>query len=109
MPKLFASSTTTSCALLAESTDRKLALDLTQHYVFKSAIPLKKEGVQKTVNSKVTLYLDGEGLIERHDEEWDHEGNKTGEDGWVGKLMEGRKKVGAKVVEKAVSSDPAKA
>ncbi|KAL6722012.1 hypothetical protein ACLMJK_001117 [Lecanora helva] len=108
MPKLFAESTTQKCSLLAESTDSKLALNLTQHYVFKSAIPFKSKGVEKTVNSKVTLHLNGEGFIERHDEEWDHEGNKSGDDGFFGKVAEGRKKAGAKMVEKAVTSDPNK-
>lgn len=83
-------------------------MNLTQRYIFKSPIPLKSKGVEKTVNSKVTLHFDGEGLIEKHDEEWDHQGNKDGGDGFVGKVMEGRKKVGAKVVEKTVSSDPEK-
>ena len=94
--------------MLATSTDRKIELNLSQHYVFKSPIPFKKEGAAKTVNSKLTFTLNEEGLVEQHDEEWDHEGNKTGEDGFMGKLMEGRKKAGAKMVEKMVPSDPSK-
>lgn len=83
-------------------------LNLTQRYVFKSAIPFKAKGPEKTVNSKVTLHLDGEGKVERHDEEWDWQGNKSEEDGWVGKMMQARKKMDAKVVESTVSSDPDK-
>ena len=108
MPKLFASSTTEECAMLASSTDRVIEVNLSQHYVFKSAVPFKKEGAAKTVNSKLTFRLNEDGLIEQHDEEWDHKGNKTEEDGFVGKMMEGRKKAGAKMVEKMVSSDPSK-
>ncbi len=76
--------------------------------MFKSPIPFKERGAEKTVNSKVTLSLDGDALIVRHDEEWDHQGNPSGDDGFVGKLMEGRKKVGAMLVDKAVPSDPSK-
>lgn len=83
-------------------------MNLTQRYVFKSALPGKSEGGEKTVNSKVTLWFNGEGLIEKHDEEWDHEANKSGEDGFMGKMQQMRKKVDAKVVEKTVSSDPSK-
>ncbi|KAK5113944.1 hypothetical protein LTR62_003067 [Meristemomyces frigidus] len=109
MPKIFARSETKEIAVLASSTPSELMLNLTQHYVFKSPIPLKKEGSEKTVNSKLTFKLNQQGLIEEHVEEWDHEGNKTGEDGFMGKLQEGRKKVDAKLVESTVSSDPAKA
>ncbi|MCJ1460626.1 hypothetical protein MMC28_011008 [Mycoblastus sanguinarius] len=109
MPKLFANSVTEKCDLLAESPPNALALNLTQHYVFKSAIPLKSKGAEKTLNSKVTLFMDSQGLIERHDEEWDHQGNKTGEDnGFMGKLQEARKKTDAKLIEKTMPSDPAK-
>ncbi|KAI4252908.1 MAG: hypothetical protein LQ352_004006 [Teloschistes flavicans] len=106
MPKLFASSITEKCDILSdESQDRKLALNLTQRYIFKSIIPGKSEGMEKTVNSKVTLWMNMDGLIEKHDEEWDHEGNKSGDDGFMGKMMQARKKVDAKLVEKTVSSD----
>ncbi|KAI4231985.1 MAG: hypothetical protein L6R40_007572 [Gallowayella cf. fulva] len=109
MPKLFASSVTEKCDILpSESGPGKLAMNLTQRYVFKSALPGKSEGGEKTVNSKVTLWFNGEGLIEKHDEEWDHEANKSGEDGFMGKMQQMRKKVDAKVVEKTVSSDPSK-
>ncbi len=109
MPKLFAESTTQKCDVLADSPPNALALNLTQHYVFKSAIPFKSKGAEKTVNSKVTLHMNGEGKFERHDEEWDHQTNKTaGEDGFLGKVQEARKKTDAKLVEKTVSSDPAK-
>lgn len=53
--------------------------------------------------------MNSEGLIEEHHEEWDHEKNKTEDDGFMGKLMEGRKKMSAKLVESTVSSDPDKA
>ncbi|KAI4183251.1 MAG: hypothetical protein L6R41_005493 [Letrouitia leprolyta] len=114
MPKIFAESTTEKCDLLANdssSPPNSIALNLTQRYVFKSPIPFKSKGAEKTVNSKVTFTLDGKGRISRHDEEWDHAGNKSGggEDGWWGKIMEARKKADAKIVESTVSSDPAKA
>lgn len=92
--------------MLTSSTPTSIQLDLDQHYVFKSMIPLKKEGTSSTVNSKITFNLDNQGLIKEHLEEWDHKKNPTGEDGFMGKLMEGRKKMGAKMVEKGVSSDP---
>lgn len=69
MPKLFAESVTETCDVLASSTARRLELNLTQRYVFKSVVPFKARGMEKSVNSKVTFHLDGEGLIERHDEE----------------------------------------
>ena len=69
---------------------------------------MKSKGTEKTVNSKVTFHLNQEGLITRHDEEWDHQGNKTGDDGFMGKLMEARKKTDAKLVEKTVPTDPSK-
>lgn len=95
--------------MLNTSTSTKLIFDLDQHYVFKSPIPFKSEGTEKLVNSKLTFTLDeSTGLIKEHLEEWDHEGNKTSEDGFMGKLQEQRKKVGAKIVEKTVSSDPDK-
>lgn len=96
-------------AVLASSTPSELQLNLTQHYVFKSPIPFKKEGAEKTVNSKLTFKLNGQGLIEEHIEEWDHETNKTADDGFMGKLQEQRKKIDAKLVESTISSDPAKA
>ena len=109
MPKGFAESITQKCDLLADSPPNAPAWNLTQRYVLKSAIPFKSKGTEKTVNSKVTFRLNEEGLIERHDEEWDHETNKTaGEDGWLGKMQEVRKKMDAKVVEKMVPSDPSK-
>ena len=127
MPKIFARSDTkgisliTSCsdmliantfsevAVLASSTPSQLQLNLTQHYVFKSPIPFKKEGAEKTVNSKLTFKLNSQGLIEEHIEEWDHETNKTADDGFMGKLQEQRKKMDAKMVDTFVSSDPKKA
>lgn len=79
-------------------------LNLTQHYVFKA-----NKAPEKTLNSKVTLLLDEQGMIEHHEEEWEHEGNKTGENaGFMGKLQEWRKRADAKMVEVGVSSDPEK-
>ena len=109
MPKVFAESITKKSDVLANTPPNTLAINLTQHYVFKSPIPFKSKGTEKTVNSKVTFHFDEAGKIEKHDEEWDHETNKTAsEDGWMGKVMEGRKKVDAKLVEKTVPSDPSK-
>ncbi|KAG9647193.1 hypothetical protein KCU64_g10250, partial [Aureobasidium melanogenum] len=109
MSKIFARSDTQEVAILASSTPSELHLNLTQHYVFKSPIPFKKEGAEKTVNSKLTFKLNGQGLIEEHIEEWDHETNKTADDGFMGKLQEQRKKIDAKLVESTISSDPSKA
>ena len=110
MPKLFAESITEKCNVLVDAPPNALALNLTQHYVFKSAIPFKSKGAEKTVNSKVTFHFNAEGKIEKHDEEWDHQTNRTaGEDGFLGKVQEARKKTDAKLVEKTVSSDPGKA
>ena len=39
---------------------------------------------------------------------WDHESNKQGDEGFMGKVQAFRKKAGAKLVEKAVPSDPSK-
>ncbi|KAI4193249.1 MAG: hypothetical protein LQ348_002917 [Seirophora lacunosa] len=108
MPKAFAESVTEKCDLLAESDSSHLALNLTQKYVFKSPIPFKEKGTEKTVNSKVTLYLDGQGQVERHNEEWDWQGNKSEEDGWMGKMQQVRKKIDAKVVETGVPTNPDK-
>lgn len=100
---------TTECDVLSSSTPSSLQLNLTQHYVFKSPIPFKKEGTEKTVNSKITLNMNQQGLIEEHHEEWDHEPNKDAEDGFMGKIQEFRKKMDAKMVEKGVDADPSKA
>lgn len=108
MPKVFAESVTEKCDLLASSTADRIELNLTQRYVFKSPIPFKEKGTEKPVNSKVTFHLNRVGLIEKHDEEWDHETNKQGDDGFMGKLQAFRKKADAKLVEKTVPSDPSK-
>lgn len=117
MPKLFSSSNTQKCELLPSSQGTSqsaatsthageggnIVLDLTQHYVFKG-----DKTPEKTLNSKVTLRLDEKGMIQHHEEEWDHQPNKTGEDGFMGKIQEWRKKADAKLVEAGVSSDPKK-
>ncbi|CAD6587655.1 MAG: hypothetical protein ASARMPREDX12_002960 [Alectoria sarmentosa] len=108
MPKLFAESVTETCDMLASSTPSRIEINLTQKYVFKSPIPFKAKGAEKPVNSKVTFHLDGEGLIVKHDEEWDHETNKQGDEGFMGKVQAFRKKADAKLVEKTVPSDPSK-
>jgi len=101
MPKAFRASTTEACRVLADDAHpHAIRLDLTQHYVFKT-------GQEKTVNSLVTLELRN-GMIEHHEEEWDHKENSTGADGFMGKLNELRKKADAKLVEKTVPSDPNK-
>jgi len=108
MPKVFAESITETCDVLDESTPQSLKLNLTQKYVFKSAIPFKEKGSAKTVNSKLTFNFNQQGLIEEHHEEWDHQSNKDGDDGFFGKIQEARKKADAKLVEKTVTSDPDK-
>lgn len=45
-------------------------------------------------------------LTLRHDEEWDGKPNTTGEDGFMGKLNEMRKKVTASVVKAATDQTP---
>lgn len=62
---------------------------------------------EKDVNSKITLKLQN-GMIEHHEEEWDHKDNKDSSDGFKDKLQELRKKADAKLVEMGVSSDPKK-
>ncbi|KXT12437.1 hypothetical protein AC579_694 [Pseudocercospora musae] len=117
MPKLFARSDTQKCELLHPSTATAqkpaasthqgeggaIVLNLTQHYVFKG-----DKTPEKTLNSKITLKLDESGMIQHHEEEWDHQPNKTGDDGFMGKIQEWRKKADAKLVEAGVSSDPKK-
>lgn len=71
-------------------------------------MPGKSKGSEQTVNSKLTFHLNPQGLIEEHDEEWDHQENQTGEGGFMGKIQEARKKADAKLVEKTVPSDPDK-
>ena len=96
-------------AVLDSSTPQSLQLNLTQNYVFKSALPGKVESGSKLVNSKITLSRNSQGLITEHLEEWDHEPNKTTEDGFMGRIQEGRKKLSAAIVDTFVSSDPSKA
>ena len=77
--------------------------------MFKSPIPFKDKGTEQMVNSKVTFTFDEEGKVVKHDEEWDHQTNKTaGESGFMGKVMENRKKLDAKIVQSTVPSDPSK-
>lgn len=131
------------CDVLDASTPDALALNLTQRYTLKSIVPGKAHGTVKTVNSKITLRKNAQGLIvsdvfretchsilatntrdqtvatastlliadaqTQHDEEWDHQPNKTGEDGFWGKVQEARKKLDAKIIEAGVSSDPSTA
>jgi hypothetical protein len=85
--------------MLDSSTPQAMHLNLTQKYVFKSPIPFKENGTEKTVNSKLTFKFNHQGLIEEHHEEWDHERNKTGSDGFFGRVQEARKKLDAKMVE----------
>lgn len=102
MPKLFERSDTQKCQVIDDGRSDSIALDLTQHYVFKGG-----KTPEKTLNSKVTLKL-REGMVEHHEEEWDHAPNKTSDDGFMGRLQEWRKKADAKIVEAGVSSDPKK-
>ena len=81
-----------------------MQLSLTQKYVFKSPIPFKGKGTEKTVNSKLTFKFNNQGLIEEHLEEWGYESNKTGSDGFFGRIQEGRKKLDAKLVENTMPS-----
>ncbi|MCJ1392374.1 hypothetical protein MMC18_005241 [Xylographa bjoerkii] len=101
MPKAFKASTTEEYRVLDDpSHPHAIRLDLTQRYVFKT-------GQEKTLNSLVTLEM-RDGMIEHHEEEWDHKENSTGADGFMGRLNEWRKKADAKLVEKTVPADPNK-
>ncbi|KAK0882055.1 hypothetical protein LTR87_004224 [Friedmanniomyces endolithicus] len=104
MPKLFERSDTQKLEVLDDQKQpNAIVLNLTQHYVFKgSSTP------EKTLNSKITLKMDSNGMIEHHEEEWDHKPNKTGEDGFMGKIQQWRKEASAKMVEMGVSSDTKK-
>ncbi|KAK0880016.1 hypothetical protein LTR87_006228 [Friedmanniomyces endolithicus] len=104
MPKLFERSDTQKLEVLDDQQQpNAIVLNLTQHYVFKgSSTP------EKTLNSKITLKMDSNGRIEHHEEEWDHKPNKTGEDGFMGKIQQWRKEASAKMVEMGVSSDTKK-
>ena len=44
----------------------------------------------------------------QHEEEWDHQTNTDGDDGFMGKMNELRKKADAKMVETGVTSNPKK-
>lgn len=118
MPKIFKESKTLKADVLehdgaanalssgnaaATEATSAIRLDLTQHYVFKVG------GAEKTLNSLITLKRDSQGLVREHTEEWDHKPNTTGDDGFLGKLNELRKKFMANVIEAGVSSDPKKA
>src|SRR3954451_5916104 len=76
--------------MLDSSTPQVMQLNLTQKYVFKSPIPFKEKGAEKTVNSKLTFRFNGQGLIEEHLEKWDHESNQTSSGGF----LEGFRKAG---------------
>jgi hypothetical protein len=82
--------------------EKHILVDLTQQYVFKVG------GAEKTVRSLVTLQRGEGGLITLHEEEWDHEPNKYSEDGFLGKIQEARKRMGATLIDKMVSSNPNK-
>lgn len=103
MPKLFERSDTCKCEVIDEGDENTIALNLTQHYVFKG-----NKSPEKTLNSKVTLKLDGQGMIQHHEEQWEHQPNRTSNEGFMGALQEWRKKTDAKLVEAGVSSDPKK-
>ncbi len=45
---------------------------------------------------------------DRETHRWDHETNKQGDEGFMGKVQAFRKKADAKLVEKTVPSDPSK-
>jgi hypothetical protein len=94
--------------MLASSAPQAMQLNLTQKYIFKSPIPFKETGTEKTVSSKLTFKFNNQGLIEEHDEERDHKSNKAGSDGVWGRVQEARKKLDAKMVEKTVPSHPDK-
>jgi beta-lactamase class D len=102
MPKIFKQSDTKECRLLDDKAKpNAIVLDLTQHYVFKLG------SFEKTVNSLVTLDMQN-GMIQRHEEEWDGKHNATSQDGFFGKLAEWRKLAGAKLIDAFVTSDPSK-
>ncbi|ORY81015.1 hypothetical protein BCR37DRAFT_388031 [Protomyces lactucae-debilis] len=102
MPKIFKQSDTKECRVLDDkSKPNAIVLDLTQHYVFKLG------NFEKTLNSLITLELQN-GMIQRHEEQWDGKPNATAADGFFGKLAEWRKIAGAKLIHAVVGPDPSK-
>jgi hypothetical protein len=66
--------------------------------------PIQGERCREDCQLQVDIYVQNQGLIEEHLEEWDHESNKMG---FLGRIQEGRKKLDAKMF-KTVPSDPDK-
>ncbi|KAF7784137.1 hypothetical protein Agabi119p4_302 [Agaricus bisporus var. burnettii] len=58
----------------------------------------------KTLNSLVTITLNGDNKIQNHVEEWNHQKNTSSEDGFLGMLNEARKKFTANLTEKLVGA-----
>lgn len=111
MTKLFERSDTIRCEVIDDGFPDTLVLDLTQHYVFKGA-----KHPEKTLNSKITLKRDHDGMIYNHLEEWDHKKAFSTEEGYMGdgfvgdrfmhKLSEWRRKGDARLIGAFFASDP---
>ena len=89
----------------------KLASNLTQGCIcirVRNAGGGESKEIEKTVDSEVTLYFNDKGPIERHSEEWHHEADKSGKDGFLDGMQAARKKMDAKLIESPVTCDPAK-
>ena len=54
------------------------------------------------------FFLPGIRDADSETDRWDHETNKQGDEGFMGKVQAFRKKTDAKLVEKTVPSDPSK-
>ncbi|KAF9055848.1 hypothetical protein BJ165DRAFT_1521817 [Panaeolus papilionaceus] len=53
----------------------------------------------KVVNSLITLRLDERNKVKSHIEDWDHKKSSTGDDGWMGKINEMRKRIAANLTD----------
>ena len=53
----------------------------------------------QTVNSLLTIERNTQGKVLRHTEEWNHNKETTGDDGFLGLLNEHRKKLTAKITD----------
>merc|ERR1712071_363083 len=102
MPKIFSASYTRGLKFLDNPAIQppSFQVSLSQEYHM-------NVGGQKTTDSKVTFLRDpATGLITHHEEEWTGDKNSSGEDGFLGKMQEMRKKFSAKAVNAFVDSTP---
>ncbi|WWC62228.1 uncharacterized protein I303_104824 [Kwoniella dejecticola CBS 10117] len=102
MPKIFSSSETRGLKFLENPEVQPPSVQISLSQLYK----MKPTG-EKLVNSLVTFHVDpSSNLILKHDEEWDAKPNTTGEDGFLGKINELRKKFTASAVHAGVDTTP---